>query len=250
MKVSVIASGSKGNAAILLFNEKVVLIDAGVTCSYIKDKLESLNITKIDYVLLTHVHVDHIGGLKQIIKTYNPKIFLSLGMYEELAIKLDNYEIIESDFNIDDLNVEIIKTSHDVKDSNGYIFNHNNISVVYITDTGYINTKYHQKLKNKNMYIIESNHDIEKLMNGKYPYYLKQRILSDEGHLSNKDCSYYLKTFIGNLTTNIILIHLSEENNSEELAYNELKKVLNEINRDDINIIISKQKERTDLIEI
>ena len=100
------------------------------------------------------------------------------------------------------------------------------------------------------MYIIESNHDIEKLMNGKYPYYLKQRILSDEGHLSNKDCSYYLKTFIGNLTTNIILIHLSEENNSEELAYNELKKVLTEIKRTDINIIISKQKERTDLIEI
>ena len=250
MKVSVIASGSKGNAAILLFNEKVVLIDAGITCSYIKEKLESLNIKKIDYVLLTHVHVDHIGGLKQIIKNYNPKIYLSLGMYEELGIKLDNYEIIKNDFNIDDLNIEIIKTSHDVKDSNGYIFNHGDKSVVYITDTGYINTKYHQKLKNRNMYIIESNHDIEKLMNGKYPYYLKQRILSDEGHLSNKDCSYYLKTFIGNSTTNIILIHLSEENNSEELAYNELKKVLIEIKRTDINIIISKQKERTDLIEI
>jgi len=250
MKVSVIASGSKGNAALLLFNEKVVLIDAGITFSYIKDKLESLNIKKIDYVLLTHVHVDHIGGLKLIIKNYNPKIYLSLGMYEELDVRLDNYEIIKDDFSIDDLNIEIIKTSHDVKDSNGYIFNHNDKSIVYITDTGYINTKYHQKLKNRNMYIIESNHDIEKLMNGKYPYYLKQRILSDEGHLSNKDCSYYLKTFIGSLTTDIILIHLSEENNSEELAYGELKKVLNEIGRNDINIIISKQKERTDLIEI
>ncbi len=121
---------------------------------------------------------------------------------------------------------------------------------MYITDTGYINVKYHEKLKNKNLYIIESNHDIEKLMNGKYPYHLKQRILSDEGHLSNKDCSYYLKTFIGENTNNIILIHLSEENNTEELAYNELKKVLEELNRNDIRIIISRQKERTELIEL
>ena len=171
-------------------------------------------------------------------------------MYHELDIKLDNYSIIDGDFNINDLNVEVFKTSHDVEESNGYIFNYNDKSVVYITDTGYINVKYHEKLKNKNLYIIESNHDIEKLMNGKYPYHLKQRILSDEGHLSNKDCSYYLKTFIGSKTNNIILIHLSEENNTEELALTELKKVLNEINRNDINVIISKQKERTELIEL
>ena len=87
-------------------------------------------------------------------------------------------------------------------------------------------------------------------MNGKYPYHLKQRIISDEGHLSNKDCSYYLKTFIGSNTSNIVLIHLSEENNTEELAYNTLIDVLNEIDRNDIRVIISKQKERTELIEL
>ena len=250
MKISVLASGSKGNCTFLLIDNKVILIDAGMTCAYVEQQMEELNLNKIDFVILTHTHADHIGGLKVIIKKYNPVVYLTLKMYHELDIKLDNYSIIDGDFNINDLNVEVFKTSHDVEESNGYIFNYNDKSVVYITDTGYINVKYHEKLKNKNLYIIESNHDIEKLMNGKYPYHLKQRILSDEGHLSNKDCSYYLKTFIGSKTNNIILIHLSEENNTEELALTELKKVLNEINRNDINVIISKQKERTELIEL
>ena len=250
MITSVLASGSKGNSTFLLVNDKVILIDAGMTCAYIEDNLRELNINRIDCVILTHTHADHIGGLKVIIKKYNPVIYLTLKMYKELEFKLDNYCLIDGDFNINDLNVEVFKTSHDVEDSNGYIFNYNNKSIVYITDTGYINVKYHEKLKNKNVYIIESNHDIEKLMNGKYPYHLKQRIISDEGHLSNKDCSYYLKTFIGSNTSSIVLIHLSEENNTEELAYNTLIDVLNEINRNDIRVIISKQKERTELIEL
>ena len=250
MKISVLASGSKGNSTILLINNKIILIDAGMTCAYVEEQMKDLNINKIDFVILTHTHADHIGGLKVIIKKYNPVVYLTLNMYHELDIRLDNYVIIQGDFNINELNVEVFKTSHDVLESNGYIFNYEDKSIVYITDTGYINVKYHEKLKNKNMYIIESNHDIEKLMNGKYPYHLKQRILSDEGHLSNKDCSYYLKTFIGANTSNIILIHLSEENNTEFLALNELKNVLNEINRNDINVIISKQKERTELIEL
>ena len=250
MITSVLASGSKGNSTFLLVNDKVILIDAGMTCAYIEDNLKELNISRIDFVILTHTHTDHIGGLKVIIKKYNPVVYLSLKMYKELDFKLDNYCLIDGDFNINELNVEVFKTSHDTDDSNGYIFNYNDKSIVYITDTGYINVKYHEKLKNKNVYIIESNHDIEKLMNGKYPYHLKQRILSDEGHLSNKDCSYYLKTFIGPNTSNIVLIHLSEENNTEELAYNELNNILNSINRNDIKVIISKQKERTEIIEL
>ena len=250
MKISVLASGSKGNCTFLLVDDKVILIDAGMTCAYIEEQMRDLYLKKIDFVILTHTHADHIGGLKVIIKKYKPVVYLTLNMYHELDIKLDDYCIIDGDFNINNLNVEVFKTSHDVLESNGYIFNYDGKSIVYITDTGYINVKYHEKLKNKNLYIIESNHDIEKLMNGKYPYHLKQRILSDEGHLSNKDCSYYLKTFIGSNTSKIILIHLSEENNTEELAYNELNNVLNEIDRNDIDVIISKQKERTDLIEL
>lgn len=249
-KISVLASGSKGNSSLISYDDKVLLVDAGLTSLYIETNLHDLGINKIDYVILTHTHTDHIGGLKVLIKKYNPKVFLTEKMLDEMPFKLVNYEFIEDDFNLDNLNIEIIKTSHDVADSNGYIFTYKDYSIAYITDTGYINVKNHEKLKNKNTYIIESNHDVEKLMNGKYPYHLKQRILSDYGHLSNKDCSYYLKTFIGEKTKNIILIHLSEENNTEELAQSELEKILKKIDREDINVIISKQKERTEVIEV
>lgn len=250
MNVSVLASGSKGNCTYIKAHDLNILIDAGVTCSYIEDKLKDIDVYIIDYIILTHTHIDHIGGLKVLIKKYNPKIYLTLKMYQELDYKLENYEIIDGDFNISDINFQVFKTSHDTEDSNGYIITYKEKSLVYVTDTGYINVKNHEKLKNKEIYIIESNHDIEKLMNGKYPYHLKQRILSDKGHLSNKDCSYYLKTFIGDKTKHIILIHLSEENNTEELALIELNNVLSLINRKDINVLISKQKERTEYIEI
>ncbi len=191
MIISVLATGSKGNCSLIKVDDKVILVDAGMTCTYVEDQMKEMNIDKIDYVIITHTHTDHIGGLKVIMKKFKPLVYLTLKMYEELEFKLENYCIIDSDFNIGNLNIEVFKTSHDVGESNGYIFNYNGKSVVYITDTGYINVKYHEKLKNKDVYIIESNHDIEKLMNGRYPYHLKQRILSDEGHLSNKDCSYY-----------------------------------------------------------
>ena len=96
------------------------------------------------------------------------------------------------DFDLEDMHIDVIKTSHDASESNGYVFTSKDSSLVYITDTGYINNKYFKKLYNKNMYIMESNHDVEMLMHGKYPAWLKKRVLSDKGHLSNKASSFYL----------------------------------------------------------
>src|SRR5699024_1080680 len=112
-----------------------------------------------------------------------------------------------------------IKTSHDAKGSVGFLITEDDNSIVYITDTGYINRKYFPLLENKNIYYIESNHDEKMLMDGPYPYYLKQRIISDEGHLSNDTTAKYLKKLVGDNTKYIILAHLSEHNNKEELAY-------------------------------
>ena len=158
--------------------------------------------------------------------------------------------IFEEDFiKREDLEVSIFKTSHDVSDARGYIFKSEEKELVYITDTGYIPQKNYEKLQNKDLYIMESNHDVKLLMEGKYPYYLKQRILSDIGHLSNKDSAYYLSHFIGDHTKKVILIHLSEENNQPEIALSTLRDTL-ERKSQSVEIIISKQDRETELLEV
>ena len=122
--------------------------------------------------------------------------------------------------------------------------------MVYITDTGYINSRYFDILSNKNLYVLESNHDVLMLKNGPYPYFLQQRVLSDKGHLSNEQASNYLCKFIGKDTKTIVLAHLSEKNNSEEKALETLNNSLKEKNIDFNNILIAKQNEPTEVIEV
>ena len=255
MKVAVLSSGSKGNSVLIQTKNTKVLIDLGVSKSYIEEKLSEINVDpkEIDAVLITHTHVDHIQGLKTFLKKYHPKLYVNKIILSLLHEYLDDfdYELYDTDkIIIKDINVDVIKTSHDVKGSVGFILTNNDKSVVYITDTGYINQKYFKILKNHNMYILESNHDVEMLMNGKYPYHLKKRIIGDKGHLSNVDSAYYLTKFIGNNTKTIILAHLSDENNTYEKALETLKDALKVKKNNIKKIIIAKQKQRTDLMEV
>lgn len=248
MQLSVLASGSKGNSCYIKTNNHNILIDIGLTSLTIEKKLKQINVEpkNIDTILLTHTHVDHIAGLRVFVKKYKPKVYLSREMYKELKLDLPDYEFLEDEIKIDTLLIETVQVSHDVE-CNGYILTENNKSIVYITDTGYIHEKNYEKLSNKNIYVLESNHDVEKLMTGKYPYHLKQRILSSRGHLSNDETAYYLKHLIGPDTEKIYLAHLSEENNTTEKAYNTTKEVIKDTN---IELIIAYQNEETELITV
>lgn len=254
MKACVLASGSKGNVTYVASNTTQILVDLGTSSLYAEKHLKEIDVNpeSIEAIVISHTHTDHINGLKVFVKKYNPTLYLTQKMYDDLKLifPISNYQIIDGNFNIGDIYVNVIKTSHDASDSNGYIFENNDKTVVYVTDTGYINIKNHKKLQNKSIYIFESNHDIKMLMEGKYPYHLKQRVVGDRGHLSNKDSAYYLSKFIGSNTKTVILVHLSKENNQPVLALNMLKDTLkeNEINFD--NILISSQDERTELIEV
>lgn len=253
MKIKVLASGSKGNCSYIETSSARFLIDIGITYQRLKKELEKMNISvdDIDALLLTHAHNDHTSGLKVLLKHTNFKVYANKDIIKELTVDIDDerLELYNSLMHLNNsTEITVFKTSHDAKGSVGFLITENNNSLVYITDTGYINRKYFPLLKNKTIYYIESNHDEKMLMDGPYPYYLKQRILSDEGHLSNDATAKYLKKLVGDNTKYIILAHLSEHNNKEELAYIATREVLKDMIN--IQILVAKQNESLEEVEV
>lgn len=235
----------------MLCNETKLIIDMGISFLTLKKSLEENSLSFDDFsgILITHCHKDHTKGLATLINKTKLEVYIPEAMYESIKeyVPYPKCQFIEDIFNINDVEIELIHTSHDAPYSVGYIIRHQDKSIVYVTDTGYINRKFLAKMENMNLYMIESNHDEVMLMEGPYPRFLKERVISDKGHLSNKTTAKYLSKLIGDNTKNIILAHLSEKNNTKELALEEIKSV---ITRDDIEIRIADQYEESPLIEV
>lgn len=246
MKICVLASGSKGNCAYVETASTKSLIDAGMSCAYIEKALKDIGVdpASIQRIFLTHTHTDHTSGLRVFLKKYGPMVYFTEKMDEELGMLIDDVCYIDEDVQIDDLVVRPIKTSHDVADSNGYVFISEGKSLMYMTDTGYINIRNYNKLKNHDIYVLESNHDTTMLMEGKYPYHLKQRILGDKGHLSNKDSAYYLSQFTSDKTSEVVLAHLSEENNTPDKALEAYYKAYEKCGKKAPKVIVARQKRK------
>ena len=254
MKTCVLASGSEGNVTYVETEKHKILLDIGTTVKYIKERLSELSVSieEIDHVFITHVHDDHVKALKGLLKKYKPTICVSPKMYSELEILHDYENVILYDdaVYLNDVSIENIKTSHDTTDSRSFILKSNGKSLVYLTDTGFVNQKYFKKLENKNVYLFESNHDIEMLLNGPYPKWLKDRVMGPYGHLSNKDSSIYLAKLIGPSTHKILLMHLSHHNNTEELALSTIHETFKEYDVEFNNIACARQKEKSEVIEV
>ena len=238
MRIKVVASGSKGNVTLIDNDNVKILIDAGISLKKVEERLKE-KINNIDIIIITHSHDDHIKGLNSYIKKFNPLI---ITQSEEISSSnIFNCQ----EYKVNNVKINLFNLSHDVKCSGISI--KGTKELIYITDTGYINSKILENIKNKDMYIIESNHDIEMLRKSKYPFYLQQRILGDRGHLSNESCSKYIEKIIGEKTKNIILAHLSEDNNTKELAY---QTTYEKIKNKNINLQVATQNEALDWIEI
>ena len=219
MFFDIINSGSKGNATVVFTKEATILIDVGISASIIKEELNKFNKTlnDIDFVLLTHNHTDHI----KCVKAFSPKKIYALE--GTMPGSLSNILIENKPIKLKDVVVTPFSTSHDAINPCGYIIESENEKLVYMTDTGvYLSNDL---VKNPTYLIIESNHDIQKLLHTNRPMELIQRIMSDYGHLCNEDSAFAAIEIIGDSTKEIVLAHLSEEANTPELALEAYKKV-------------------------
>jgi len=249
MKIAVLGSSSTGNSTYIECGNIKFLIDAGLTFSYIKEKLFRLGVTpdEINFIIITHAHNDHVKCVHTFARVFNTKVYIGENTFHEYMKSdlLKNYEFIDNISNIMGINIKSIPISHDKK-GYGFIFEYNNISLCYITDTGMIHSKYHEYFKNKEIYLLESNHDVEMEMNGSKDEMTKIRNIGDEGHLSNEECAMYLSHFVGKNTKYVMLMHLSEHDNTRVLAYETNRKVLD----DNIKLLVSLPNGLSEIIEI
>lgn len=249
MKVCVLASGSEGNSTFFSYENHKILIDIGKNVKYITEKLNEIGERpeEIEAIIISHTHNDHTAALERFVKKYHTKVYLTKKMFFDLKNleAYDNIIMYEDVIHFDNLKITSFKTSHDVTDSRNFVIEDPTTSVVSLTDTGYLNRKYFELLKNRDYYLFESNHDIEMLMNGPYPKWLKTRVLGTSGHLSNKDSSFYLTKLIGDNTKKIVLMHISQKNNTEEKALETIHNTFSEYKINFNEIVCAKQNEIT-----
>lgn len=235
IKFCSLSSGSSGNCQYIETEKTKLLVDAGFSGKRVEELLKSINVcpTTLNGILITHEHIDHIKGIGVLSRRFDLPIFANRKTWEEMIEKIgviDEKNIIEIDnnksFNYRDLDITGIDIYHDAVDPIGYIVNKDNKKISLITDTGMICDEIISKIKESNLYFIESNHDEFMLEKGLYPRALKDRVASRYGHLSNRDAGRTLSKVLKGNNERVILGHLSKDNNVPELAYDTVKKSL------------------------
>lgn len=228
IKFCSLSSGSSGNCQYIETDRVRILVDAGFSGRRIEGLLSSIGVcpSTIDCMLITHEHTDHIKGAGVLSRRYDIPIFANEGTWANMRNKIGeirnkNINIIQTDrdFEIEDLGIYPFKVSHDACEPVGYIFYHKGVKMTIMTDTGWVSNDIKNKIKDSSLYLLESNHDIDMLKDGSYPWYLKKRISSTQGHLSNEDAGKVLSQVLSGEGEIILLAHLSKENNIPSLAY-------------------------------
>lgn len=250
MHVSVLASGSSGNSAYIQSKESKILVDAGVSCTRIKKSLSDLGteLHELDGIFITHEHTDHIKGLERLHNKFNVPVYINKNTFLASKLYLENPIFFNSKIKINDLEINPVETSHDAVNPYGYEIKEKNKTLGYFTDLGvYDNTI--KKVTNKaDALVLETNHDIDMVLKGFYPYHLKQRILGEKGHLSNIDAGLLVKNHSSDKLKTVFMAHLSHNNNTEELALKTFSQINNK--NPNINKIMTNRYNKTELIKI
>lgn len=232
MKVCSFASGSKGNCTYLETENTKILLDLGVNLKYVLFCLEKFKVepTEIDAIIITHEHSDHIKGVEMFAKKFNTKIYCPLPLYNLICSQMPNLInqiiTIKSSFNIGDFTIYPFELSHDSFACFGYRIADDTGSASFITDTGILPDRAFEMAKGSSLIFLESNYDPDMLMACTYPFFLKKRIMGQQGHLSNLDSAKLMLKFQKTGTRVIALSHISENSNTPSLAYNVAKNYL------------------------
>lgn len=220
-------SGSKGNSVYVACSTGKFLVDVGVSAKRTEKALDEIGVSPSELcgIFVTHEHIDHISGLRVFASRYNldvyahPDVITAMRNTKKIDDKVKTREIT-SPLELSGVKIIPFENSHDSVACLGYRFDMSDgRSICICTDTGYVTDDARKKMRGCDLAFLESNHEVTMLQNGTYTYQLKQRILSNSGHLSNDSCAEYACELVRGGTTRIVLSHLSRENNMPDIAY-------------------------------
>jgi phosphoribosyl 1,2-cyclic phosphodiesterase len=233
LAVCILASGSKGNATFLSSGDTSLLIDAGLSGIEIERRLKSrgLDPKSLDGILVSHEHSDHIQGVGVLSRRYKLPVYINSKTRKAAVSQLGNlYDSKNfecgSMFTINDLSIHPFSISHDAKDACGFTVSQNGTKIGIATDLGIATSMVKEHLKRCTLLILEANHDEKMLINGPYPWPVKQRVKSRIGHLSNTESKNLLNEIQHDGLKHVMLAHLSETNNTPQKAVNEVGQAL------------------------
>ncbi len=254
-------SGSSGNSLFVETNNTKILIDAGESAKKITEALSLINvdINDLDAILVTHEHSDHVKGLGTISKKYDIPIYANTktwdAMPEQSSKVLDNnkkYFIPSESFDIGDLKIRPFEIPHDAANPCGFNIFHDNTKMSIATDIGHMTSNVIHKLEDSSFLLLESNYDPNILKCSKYPYQLKERIAGPNGHLPNSEAGKTISYLLNSGLKNVMLGHLSKENNFPELAYKTVidELIENKFNENNLNISVANRFSPSPIIDL
>ncbi len=235
LKFATVASGSKGNCIYVGSEHTNILIDAGLSGKKVEEGLSDLELTgnDIDAIFVTHEHNDHIAGIGVLSRRYDIPVYATEGTWSNMPSVVGKFRrnmerLVYADemlvFN--DLCIKPFNIPHDANEPVGYSISDNNNKITIATDIGHISADVAENIKGSSLILLESNHDVDMLKSGDYPYQLKQRILSDFGHLSNENAGKFITNIADSVLKYVFLGHLSRDNNTPKVAFNTVSDIV------------------------